>query len=612
MGHAPIGSLSPFSTMAKMDGMAALVLILILGIAAQWLAWRLRVPSILLLLLFGVLAGPVCHLLDPEALLGPLLLPVVSLSVALILFEGGLSLHVADLRRVGGVVRNLVTVGALTTAVISAAAARWVLGFPWPVASLLGTILMVTGPTVIGPLLRHVRPLERVGAILRWEGIVTDPLGALCAVLAFEAIHLSHNSAATNLLLTDAARTVGAGLLIGVTAAWAIVTALRRFWVPDTLHIPLTLATVAGAFVGSEMLQGGSGLFTVTVMGIAMANQRWVAVDHILDFKETLSLILISSLFIVLGARLRWEQLRLLNWRCGVFVGVLILIARPASVAISTIGSALNLRERAFLAVIAPRGIVAAAVASVFALRLAADHAPYADRLVPVVFLVITGTVVVYGSIAARVGRWLKVATPNAQGCLIVGASRLARAIGTALQEEGHEVLLVDTNRDHIATARLEGLSTIFGSIVSPLVQRNLELSTIGRLLALTPNDDINALAAIRFARVFGRSEVYQLVPWTDGKSAEMTRDLRGRPLFGAKLTWLKLNDRLESGATLKKTPLTVEFDAAAFQRQHGERATPLFLIGPGKELIILAADQPIEHRPGQTVVSLVDAAPAM
>lgn len=583
---------------------------LVLGIAAQWLAWRVRVPSILLLLLFGFLAGPVSHLLDPDALLGPLLLPVVSLSVALILFEGGLSLHVADLRRVGGVVRNLITVGAVTTAVISAVAARWVLGFPWPLSALLGTILMVNGPTVIGPLLRHVRPVERVGAILRWEGIATDPLGALCAVLAFEAIHLSHSLGTTHILLLEAVKIVGAGALIGVAAAAALAAVLRRFWVPDSLHIPLTLATVAGVFVGSESLQAGSGLFTVTLMGVALANQRWVSVDHILDFKETLSLILISSLFIVLGARLQWAQLHLLDWRSAAFLAILILIARPLVVAICTVGSALNPRERIFLAGIAARGIVAAAVASVFALRLSEDHAPYADRLVPIVFLVITGTVVVYGLLAAPLGRWLRVATPNAQGCLIVGANPLAREIGKALLEAGHEVLLVDTNRDHIALARMEGLRTIFGSIVSPVVQKNLELSSIGRLLALTPNDEVNALAAIRFARVFGRSEVYQLAPSTDGKKAEVARDLRGRLLFGANCTWTALNDRLESGATLKKTPLTAEFGAAEFKNQYGQRATPLFLIGSGGELIVVTPDQPTEHQPGQTVVSIMDPAP--
>jgi NhaP-type Na+/H+ or K+/H+ antiporter len=531
--------------------------------------------------------------------------------VALILFEGGLSLHVDDLRRVGGVVRNLVTLGAFTTALISAMAARWVLEFPWPISILVGTILMVTGPTVIGPLLRHVRPVERVGAILRWEGIVTDPLGALCAVLAFEAIHLSHHPGMTHLLLIEAIKTIGAGTAVGVIAAWGLLTVLRRFWVPDSLHIPLTLAMVAGAYVGSETIQADSGLFAVTVMGIAIANQRWISVDHILDFKETLSLILISSLFIVLGAGLKWEQLRKLNWRCGLFVAVLILIARPLAVAVSTIGSTLKLRERVFIAAIAPRGIVAAAVASVFALRLAQAHDRYADDLIPLVFLVITCTVVIYGLSAARVGRWLGVATPNAQGCLIVGANPLARAIGKALSEEGHEVLLVDTNRDDIAAARLEGFRTIYGSIVSPRIQKNLELSSIGRLLALTPNDEINALAAIRFSRVFGRSEVYQLIPWMNGEKTELTRELRGRPLFGPDLTWMSLHGRLKSGATFKKTLLTAEFDAVAFQRQHGDRATPLFLLGPGEELIILTDDQQIERRPGQTVVSLIDAAPA-
>ncbi len=586
--------------------MTELVLILVLGVIGQWVAWRLRVPSILLLLLLGFLAGPVTQCVKPDHLLGPLLLPMVSLSVALILFEGGLSLHIADLRQVGGVVRNLVSFGAITTAIVSAGSARYVLGFHWSLAALLGAILMVTGPTVIGPLLRQVRPIGQVGPILRWEGIVIDPIGALCAVLVFEAIEGAFPINSHHLLFY-AAKTAAVGLAIGLLSAWGLMAVLRRYWVPDSLHIPVTLMAVGAAFAGSNAIQPESGLFTVTVMGIALANQRAVPIHHIIEFKETLSVILISSLFIVLGARLQWSQIHLLDWRAAVFLAILVLVARPAAVAISTVGSSLTRRERVFLACIAPRGIVAAAVASVFALRLRQIGAPQADRLEPMVFFVIAGTVIIYGLSAAWIGRGLGVARPNAQGCLIVGANPLARAIGMALKEAGHEVLIVDTNRHQIAQARMEGLHTFFGSIVSPVLQENIELSGIGRLLALTPNDEINALAAIRFARVFGRSEVYQVAPAATGKKGELTRELRGRLLFGPEHTWASLDQRVLNGATLKKTRLTLAFDRAAFAEQHGNRATPLFLLPPGDQIIVISDDQKLEAQPGTTVLSLVD-----
>ncbi len=405
----------------------------------------------------------------------------------------------------------------------------------------------------------------------------------------------------------NAAKTAAIGSGIGLFSAWGLTTVLRRYWVPDSLHIPVTLMAVGAAFAGSNAIQPESGLFTVTVMGIALANQRAVPVHHIIEFKETLSVILISSLFIVLGARIQWPQIHMLDLRTVVFLAVVVLVARPAAVAISTAGSSLTHRERLFLACVAPRGIVAAAVASVFALRLRQMDVPQADRLVPMVFFIITGTVVIYGLTAASLGRWLGVARPNAQGCLIVGASPLARAIGMALQEEKHEVLLVDTNRQQIAQARMEGLHTFFGSIVSPVLQENIELSGIGRLLALTPNDEINALAAIRFARTFGRSEVYQVAPAAAGKKGELTRELRGRLLFGPEHTWASLNQRVLNGATLKKTRLTLAFDLKAFAEQHGNRATPLFLLGPGAEIIVLSDDHAVEAQPGTTVLSLVD-----
>lgn len=589
--------------------MTGLALILVLGIGAQWLAWRLRLPSILLLLLFGFLAGPVTHLVLPDQLFGELLLPLVSLFVALILFEGGMSLRIAELKQVGSVVRALCTSGALVTGFIAALAARYVLRLDWHLATLLGSILLVTGPTVIGPLLRHVKPVGQVGPILRWEGIVIDPIGALLSVLVFETIHVVGAAASvkgvTTLFLMGAIKTAGVGCAVGALAALMLVLLLARFYVPDHLQNPVSLATVAAAFVASNKLQPESGLFTVTVMGILVANQKRVGVHHIAEFKETLSVLLISSLFIILGARLQLDQITRAGPRGVLFLAVLILIARPLCVLASTAGSSLNWRERGFLMAMAPRGIVAAAVSSVFALRLRQAGVEGADLLVPYTFVVIIGTVIVYGLAATPIAKRLKLRPTSVQGALIVGANPLARAIGKALRDAGHPVLLVDTNRGEIQQARLEGFTVHPGSILSPDLPEQLELGGIGKLFALTANDEVNSLAALRFARVFGRAEVYQLAPAATRKSAEVAHELRGRPLFDGTATFDALSQRLAAGQQIKTTNLTETFDAAAYRQTHPE-ALPLFLIGPGGALTVstgdLAASAPL---PGMSIVSL-------
>ena len=480
--------------------MYELGLILVLGIGAQWLAWRLRLPSILMLLIFGFLAGPIGHVLHPDQLFGNLLSPLVSLFVALVLFEGGMSLRIADLRQVGRAVRNLVTIGAVITGVIAALSAHWILDLQWPLAVLLGSIVLVTGPTVIGPLLRFVKPNGQVAAILRWEGIVIDPIGAMLSVLMFEAINAQTLRHATHLLAIEALKTAGIGSGTGAAAALILVLLLSRFWIPDHLQSPVTLAMVAAAFMASNRLQPESSLFSVTVLGIVLANQKKISVHHIAEFKETLSVVLIASLFIILGARVQLENVLRAGPRGLLFLAVLVVIARPLSVLICTIRSGPNWRERTFLCAMAPRGSIAAAVSSVFALRLRAAHMANAELLVPYTFVVIIGTVIIYGLTAKLIARRLGISAKTEHGCLIAGANALARAVGEALQEADHPVLLVDTNRSEINKARMAGLPTFYGSIIAPDILEKLDLSGHGKLLALTPNDEVNSLAALRCA----------------------------------------------------------------------------------------------------------------
>ena len=582
--------------------------ILVLGIGVRWLAWWLHVPAILLLLVSGLVAGPVSGFIAPDELLGNLLLPVVSLSVALILFEGGLSLNLRELPQIGRVLRNLVSMGVVVTWVISTAAAVLLLQVEVHLAVLLGAILVVTGPTVIGPLLRDIRPSGQVGPILKWEGIVIDPIGALLAVLVFEVIFADELQHATMLVALGVTKTIVIGSGLGLLGAVILICVLERYWVPDSLQSPVALMMVVSIFTVANTLQAESGLFAVTVMGITLANQKSVSVKHIIEFKENLRVLLISSLFILLAARLQVGDLTQLGLNSLAFLGVLMLIARPAAVALSTWGSGLRWQERLFLAWMAPRGIVAAAVSSVFALRLVEAGNEQAERLVPLTFLVIIGTVTVYGLTAGPVARWLQITKPRPQGVLFVGAHDWARAIASVLQEAGCQVLLVDTNRANIATARLAGLPTYYGTILSEDALIELRLDGIGRLVAWTSNEEVNALAALHCADLFGRAEVYQLCPAGVGDQAKIVpQHLRGRFLFSEGMTFTVLTDRFAAGAAIKKTSLTKEFDYPTFQARYGKAATPLFVIDSNGDLTVCTANKPPALRPGQTVVSLID-----
>ncbi len=587
--------------------------VIALGIGAQWLAWRLHLPSILLLLVVGFLAGPITGFLHPDELFGELLLPVVSIAVAIILFEGGLSLSLRELREVGSVFTRLVTLGALVTWLASAALAWAIFDLSPSLAALLGAILVVTGPTVIMPLLRQLRPRRRVGTTLKWEGIVIDPIGAILAVLVFEAILATGDAGhATGLAAVGILKAIGGGGLIGLAGAGLLVLALRRYWIPDFLQNPVTLMIAVIGYTAANQIQPESGLLTVTIMGAVLANQRAVTVKHIVEFKENLRVLLIAVLFIALAARLPLDSVTELGPPALLFIALLILVVRPLAVFLCTLGSRLSWRERAFLGWMAPRGIVAAAVSSLFALRLAEAGYAGAESLVAITFAVITGTVAVYGLTAGPLARRLGVADPNPQGALVIGAQPWAREIAQALSDEGFQVRLVDDNWSHIAAARQAGFETFYAGVLQEYVLDEIDLDGLGRLFALTPNDEVNALAALHFAEVFGRSDVFQLPPLNaaEGEASELLpKHLRGRFLFGDGVTYGELERRFAHGAMLKRTSLTKAFGYRDFCDHYGQSAIPMFAVKRGGRLAVIAADIQTVPEPGDTLIALVDPA---
>lgn len=590
--------------MEKHSILIALASLIVFGTGAQWLAWKMRLPSILLLLGCGFLAGPVLGIVEPDKMFGDLLFPFISLCVAVILFEGSLSLYYSELKEMGGVLLGFLTTGMLVTWCLSTLGAHYILSMPWLPSTLLGAILVVTGPTVIGPILRQIRPIGPVGPIARWEGIVIDPVGAILAVLVYDAystaVEVGANASywvvAQGLIVS-----LIAGISCGGIAATIVVHLIRRHSLPDHLESLITLLFVVLSFTVSNLIHRESGLIAVTLMGVLMANSG-VSLKHITEFKESLSLLLISGLFILLAARVNPESFTILGWKGPAFVAFMILVVRPLCVLVSTWGSSLNWKEKVFLAWLAPRGIVAAAVASIFAIELGpVDGA----GLVPAIFLVIVGTVVVYGLTAYPLALKLGLASRDPQGLLIVGAHQAAQEIARAVQDAGFPVLLVDTNHRNIREANMAGLQTEELNILQDEAAENMDLGGIGRLLAMTSNDEVNSLASMNFAELFGRANVFQLTPWREAEKNESSAlHLRSRYLFTAGLTFERLLERIESGEKVKTTKLSKEYDFARFKETTEGKAIVLFLV-TGNRLNILATDGRVEAKPGDMVIYL-------
>jgi NhaP-type Na+/H+ or K+/H+ antiporter len=540
-----------------------LAVIVGVGMAAQWIAWRSQIPSIILLLISGLLLGPVFGVIDPDAFLGGTLFPIVSLAVALILFEGGLDLPPRELRATGTVVRRLISLGALITFLVAAWGAEQLFDMSRGAAAVLAAVLIVTGPTVVGPLLRFVRPSGRTGPMLRAEGILIDPIGATASLIAFEAALTDDAGEALTTILGVIGLTLLAGAGIGFALAWIVDHALRRFLIPDHLANPITLAIVIVGFVLSNQVQEESGLLTVTVMGIWLARRDTAAVRQLLEFNESLRTLLISALFILLAARIETDELRDVILPSLSFLALLVFVARPLSVIASTVRSSLTWRERLFLMAMAPRGIVAAAVSAIFALRLEDEGVRGAEMIVPIVFLVIIGTIVVYGFLAGPLARRLGLAEARAAGVLIVGAHPTARGLAKELTDLQVKAMLVDTDPYNVTRSVALGLPARRLSVLTEEATHELDLRGIGRILAMTSNDEVNALATTRFARVFGRRETFQLKPTSKQRHGELPEEILGRIIGIDGVDYATLDERTRQGWRVRSAPASPAINEA-------------------------------------------------
>lgn len=503
------------------------------------------------------------------------------------------------------------TIGVTVTWTSLAVSGRYVLGLPWPAAALLACILTVTGPTVIGPILRHLRLRGRVASLLKWEGILIDPIGAIMAVLVFAALEHQSVNAGIWQISQKLLQTVAVGVGVGVLFGASMVAAFNRYWVPDFLTNPMALMCTLTAYVAANLLQREAGLLAVTVMGIVAGNQDKTPIRRLIEFKESLTVLLIAVLFIVLSARIRWADLHGLGWQSLVFFGLVLGVIRPIAVFLATIGRTLSWSERLFLAAMAPRGVVAMAVASVAAMGLAATHYQGAARIVSVTLLVVFGTSAVYGLLASPVAQSLGLVQTNPQGILFVGASAWVRRLATMIAREGYPVTLVDSNRRNVLAAKSEGLRAVQGNALAEVTRETLDYSGLGRMLAVTSNNEVNSLACTIYAEDFGRQEVYQLSLGSEKSSdrAEVSVEHRGRILFGQELTYQKICQLIDRGTQFKKTKITKEFDSAKYREMYGARARPLFVLRSGSIMVVTAEAGPSDVKPGDTILALVSPA---
>lgn len=602
--------------------------IIILGIFAQWLAWRIRVPAILPLIVAGLLVGPISTLFTAGGtkLINPIfngetglfpgksLFYFVSLAIGIILFEGGLTLKIKEVKETQRTILRLISIGSLITFIGAGLASHYLMELSWSISFLFAGLIIVTGPTVIAPILQNI-PLNRnVATVLKWEGILIDPIGALVAVLVFKFITSAGNGANFTI---DAFGTfmkiVIIGSTFGFSAGMALYQIIKRELVPHYLLNVFVLAFVLMIFVGSDMAAHESGLLAVVVMGLVLANNDVPRIQEILSFKESLSVLLISILFILLAANIDISELELLyqDWRPIALFGFVALVLRPLSVFVSTYGGNLNYQEKLFISWVGPRGIVAAGIASLFGLTLADRGVPGAEYITPLVFMIVLGTVLLNATTARLVARLLGVVQDVSGGVLILGANDFAITIGKYLKDSGRMVHLVDSSPGHIAKAERAGLEGIVANIYNTELAERYELLDVGYLLAFTSSEEVNDYALNRYQKIFGESGAYRLITVDELKGLKEPSE---ENVFSYTEDFINLSESNRESAVVREAAFTTTTQLMEMMAHAAADVdiAPLFIKHPDGQLHVIPQDPTVFEMTTGTTYHLVYMGPEL
>ena len=576
--------------------------IIILGILAQWVAWRFKIPAILPLILIGLLVGPIAAEFlsdDGSKYIEPIwngkkglfpgegLYNFVSLAISIILFEGGLTLKKNEINNVGPVITKLITLGSAITFFAAGIIAHYLFELRWDLSFLFAALIIVTGPTVITPILRNIPLKKDLSAVLKWEGILIDPIGALVAVLVFEFISVGGDSGFTKTALMEFGKIVLFGTTFGFTFAHALAFIVNKKLVPHYLLNVVSLSVVLLVFVESEIFAHESGLLAVVVMGMVLGNIKLKNIEELLYFKESLSVLLISILFILLSANIDIQDLELvINWNTLILFLLVVLIIRPIAVFASSFGSTLKFKEKLFISWVGPRGIVAAGIASLFGGKLVNQGVPGAEYITPLVFTIVLGTVLLNATTARIFAKLVGVFLVKSEGILIVGASQFSRIIANYLHKNGRHVVLIDSNQNNIAKAKELGIRAISTSIYSDSLFDDVELNDVGYVMALTGNTEINKYAINKFGNQFGENGSFRLVSKSEIKNSKNPNE----GLFSATDDYNSLTNLIERHPQLHEVAIDSAEKYAELTKklQEDKDRTPIFIKDQKGELIIV------------------------
>ncbi|WP_254655605.1 sodium:proton antiporter [Sulfitobacter sp. EE-36] len=591
-------------TLGALNPVTAIALVGAIGVGSQWIAWRLRMPAIVLMLVAGILIGPVLGIFDPARDIGPLMGPMISIAVAIILFEGGLSLNFHTLQDAVGGVRRLVYIGAPLGWLMSALSLHYVAGLSWSSSAVFGGIMIVTGPTVIAPLLRTARLSRRPATLLQWEAILNDPIGALAAVLAFEVVIALNTATTASEAMLELFIGAAVATAAGVAAGIGLSRAFKRGWVPEYMKVPVLFALLLGVFAASDAVLHESGLLAVTIMGIVIANSKLPSYEEMRRFKEHATVLLVSGVFILLAAGLDVEALGNLDWRAAAFVAVVVLVARPVTVFISLIGSGIPFREKLLVALTGPRGVVLVAVAGLFGERLLSLGFEDAALIAPLAFALVAVTVVVNGFTLAPFARLLGLTGADTPGVVIIGGSDWTTQLAEVLKKAKIPVLMTDPNFIRLRKARAAGIDTFSGDILSEAAEQRVELVSYATLIAATDNDAYNTLVTTDLAPEFGRENVFQVMrEKSESSRHQLPRTLGGRPL-GLEATHAELRDLIAQGWRFRSTRLSEEFTLEDWRAESPE-ARLLAQITTSGEIKFMRKNEEFKGGDGIHVIAL-------
>ena len=593
----------------------AVMLVIVTGLLSQWLAWRIGIPAIIVLIFTGLIMGPVAGIWDLGLIIdadSDGFRHLVGLGVAVVLFEGGLVLELRELKRVGNHIGRLVILGPPLAWLFGALACHYVGGLSWPVSIVLGAILVVTGPTVIMPLLRHAKLNQDSSSLLKWEGIVNDPVAVLLAVLSYQYFQYSSVDSTVLAVFADLGKAILAALLFGGLGGWLVGRWYSRGGVPEHLKAPLLLALVLLVFEISNLIQHEAGLLTVTLMGLVIGNMKLGEIGDLHHFKESITIVLVSALFIVLTASLQWSDLARLDWRTGLLILTFLLLVRPATIWLATIGAGMQRENRILVGWIAPRGIVAAATAGLFGPGLVAAGYPDAELLLPVTFGVILVTVIVHGLTAGPLARKLGLAAASEGGLLVIGASPFTIALCQKLQQMSINVKLVDGSWSRLKPARQSGIDFYYGELLSEHAKDWVSVHHLNALLCASPNHFYNALVCKALATEFGQHNVFQL-PDSDAADKEHRRLLRrsrGLIAWQIEASIEQLNASLADGWRIQTTRITEAYNLEQLERDSGDMILLGVIIESGI-IRLQSPEQPLAITPGNRVLYFAPDRPA-